>query len=34
MEIGERFATERADSLERARALAARINARHAVAAA
>ncbi len=34
MEIGERFAAERADSLERARALAARVNARHAAAAA
>lgn len=34
MEIGERFSAERADSLERARSLAARINARHAVAAA
>lgn len=34
MEIGERFSSERADSLERARALAARINARHATVAA
>ncbi len=34
MEIGERFAAERADSLQRARAFAARMNARAAVAAA
>jgi sugar phosphate isomerase/epimerase len=34
MEIGERFTAERAESLERARALAARVNARHAAAAA
>ena len=34
MEIGERFDADRADSIERARALAARLNARHAALAA